>query len=124
LKAYQQVDIALDPFPYQGGMTVLEAAWMGVPTVVLRGSRPPFIRHGESHLQHLGLTQWIAQSAEEYIDKAIMFSENQQALQQLRHGLRQGMQTSPLLNVSGFTTAFEGTLFELWNIYRGDKCSR
>jgi predicted O-linked N-acetylglucosamine transferase (SPINDLY family) len=43
LAAYQRVDIALDPIPYQGGVTVLEALWMGVPTIVLRGVRPPFI---------------------------------------------------------------------------------
>jgi protein O-GlcNAc transferase len=117
LKAYQQVDIALDPFPYQGGMTVLEAAWMGVPTVVLRGSRPPFVRHGESHLHHLGLAQWIAQSAEEYIDKAIRYASGLEELNLKRQTMRERMSRSPVSDVSGFTKAFEGLMANVWNSF-------
>lgn len=108
LTAYQRVDIALDPVPYQGGITVLEALWMGVPTLVLKGNRPPFIRHAESHLMRSGLGDWIAASEEEYVSKAIVCSNNLHILSNLRKCLRQQMAVSSICNADGFTRELEG----------------
>ncbi|MCA4409197.1 hypothetical protein, partial [Acinetobacter baumannii] len=56
LQAFGRVDIALDPFPYSGGMTTLDALWMGVPVLTLPGAAP-ISRQGLSFLQALGLAE-------------------------------------------------------------------
>lgn len=109
MTAYKQVDVALDPVPYQGGVTVLEALWMGVPTLVLRGGRPPFVRHGESHLSNVGLADWIAASEEEYIAKAVAWSRDLPGLATLRSRLRQQTAVSPICDTAGFTRDLEAT---------------
>jgi len=111
---YGHIDIALDPLPYQGGVTILEAAWMGVPTLLLRGSRPPFIRHGENYLEQLGLGDWIADTLEEYLDKAVDFGSNLQRLAELRAGLRQQMASSSICDTVGFTRDLEEAYNHVW----------
>jgi protein O-GlcNAc transferase len=123
MAAYQQMDIALDPTPYQGGVTILEALWMGVPTVVLRGSRPPFIRHGESHLVNVGLDEWIADSEDEYVAKAVNWSRNVQKLSALRGGLRQQMAASPICDAVGFTHELEAAFENIWHERRAIRCN-
>lgn len=115
LTAYQQIDIALDPVPYQGGVTVLEALWMGVPTLVLRGNRPPFVRHAESHLTQVGLTDWIAATEEGYVAKAVSWSRNLPALSALRSGLRQQMAASPICDTVGFTRDLEAVIEQAYH---------
>ena len=64
---YHRVDIALDPFPYNGTTTTCEALWMGVPVVTLRGGRHAG-RVGASLLSQIGLPNLIANSVEEYVE--------------------------------------------------------
>jgi predicted O-linked N-acetylglucosamine transferase (SPINDLY family) len=115
LSTYQKVDISLDPIPYQGGVTVLEALWMGVPTLVLKGVRPPFIRHGESHLANAGLADWIVATEEEYVSKAIAWSRNLPGLSALRCNLRKQMAASPICDTKGFTRDLEAAYLQVWS---------
>ena len=70
LKMFNKIDISLDPFPYSGGTTSFESAWMGVPMLTLKGKK--FISNcGVSINNNLNMNDWIAYSAEEYINKAI-----------------------------------------------------
>nr|CRH07466.1 putative GT41 : related to UDP-GlcNAc : protein O-b-N-acetylglucosaminyltransferase [Candidatus Magnetococcus massalia] len=101
LATYQQVDIALDPWPYSGGLTTCEALWMGVPVITLPG--PTFAgRHSASHLHHVGLGGWIVESQQAYIAQARHWAQNLAALAQLRQGLRAQVARSPLCDADQF----------------------
>ena len=66
MQAYNQIDIALDPFPHGGGVTALEGLMMGVPVITLRW--PTVVgRLSASIMTTLGLTDWIAETQEEYV---------------------------------------------------------
>ena len=69
------MDIALDPFPYNGTTTTCEALWMGVPVITLRGHRHAG-RVGASLLTQIGLTDLIANSIEEYVEIAVALAGN------------------------------------------------
>ncbi|WP_277057367.1 tetratricopeptide repeat protein [Trichlorobacter lovleyi] len=115
LAAYHQVDIALDPVPYQGGVTVLEALWMGVPTLVLRGKRPPFVRHAESHLTQAGVADWIVASEDVYVATALAWGSNLAGLSTLRSRLRQQMAASPICDTVAFTRDLEAAFTQVWS---------
>ncbi|ACD97074.1 O-linked N-acetylglucosamine transferase, SPINDLY family protein [Trichlorobacter lovleyi] len=115
LAAYHQVDIALDPVPYQGGVTVLEALWMGVPTLVLRGKRPPFVRHAESHLTQAGVADWIVASEDAYVATALAWGSNLAGLSTLRSRLRQQMAASPICDTVAFTRDLEAAFTQVWS---------
>lgn len=114
MEEYGRIDIVLDPVPYQGGVTILEAAWMGVPTLLLRGSRPPFVRHGENYLVQLGMQDWIAVSEDDYIAKAVHWNHHLPQLSAIRHRLRQQMAVSPLCDTVGFTRDLEVAYERAW----------
>ena len=115
LAAYHRIDIALDPFPYNGTTTSVEALWMGVPVIVRRGDR--FIsRVGESIVRSVGLTGWIAGDDDEYVAKAMAHAANPEALAGLRAGLRQRMLASPLLDAPRFARNFEAALWKMWRL--------
>jgi len=110
--AYQEIDIVLDTFPYPGGTTSVEALWMGVPVITLKGTR--FLaRLGESVVTNAGLISWVASSPETYIAKAIEASRNLENLKTLRATLRPKLLQSPLFQVSSFAYAFGETLVRL-----------
>lgn len=69
LAAYRNVDVALDPFPYNGTTTTYDALWMGVPVVALAGDRHA-ARMGASILHQAGHSEWLAATPEEYIEIA------------------------------------------------------
>ncbi len=113
LAAYHRVDIALDPFPYPGGTTSVEALWMGVPVLTLAGDR--FLSHiGESILQNAGLPDWIAIDAEDYVARAAMHAGDRQRLALLRKALRQQVLASPLFDAPRFARHFETALRGMW----------
>src|SRR5205823_8583768 len=73
LAQYQGVDLALDPFPYNGGLTTCEALWMGVPVITWPGETFAS-RHGLSHLSNVGLSETIARTREEYVALAVSWA--------------------------------------------------
>jgi len=119
LAAYRQVDIALDPFPYPGGTTTLEALWMGVPVLTLPGSSA-LSRQGFSILQNLGLADWVAKDADEYLALAVRHAADTTALAALRHSLRERLLSSPLCDAPRFAGHLEQALRALWR----DWCAR
>jgi predicted O-linked N-acetylglucosamine transferase (SPINDLY family) len=86
LNKYNSVDITLDTFPYSGGTTSLESYWMGVPVLTKKGNY--FIsKSTESINNNINLNEWIANDEEDYINKAVKFSNNFVFLQSLRNYL-------------------------------------
>lgn len=111
------IDIALDPFPYNGGATTCECLWMGVPVVSLAG-RFGFSRSGASVLGSIGLSDLVAASEDEYLVAAARLARDSARLGALRRELRERMRASPLLDAPRFARAFEhallGTLKQSW----------
>jgi protein O-GlcNAc transferase len=85
--AYQDIDIALDPFPHGGGMTTLDALWMGVPVVAFPG-RTISLRLASATLSALGLTDFVAENLDSYVDLAVARASDFVTLARLRNTLR------------------------------------
>lgn len=113
LATYGQVDIGLDPFPYPGITTTVEALWMGVPVVSLAGTTF-MARQGVGLLTHAGLEDWLADSAEAYVATAVRHAADIEGLARLRAGLRSRLQASPVFDQHAFADDFEAMLRQLW----------
>lgn len=109
---YRDIDIALDPFPYSGGLTTLEALYMGVPVVTMRGDRFGS-RHSAAHLDTIGLPDWIAADGEGYVTLAIEKSRDIIALRELRQTLRQRVEASPLRDGAALAQDLEAIVADL-----------
>lgn len=113
LAAYQEVDIALDPFPFNGCTTTLESLWMGVPVVTLRGDR--YVGHmGETILSNLGLEEYVADNEDTYIAQAVHLATSSSTLEEFRKNLRTRLLQSPLCDGPGFTRSLEDVYKKLW----------
>jgi predicted O-linked N-acetylglucosamine transferase (SPINDLY family) len=113
LARYGRTDIALDSFPYSGGLTTLEALWMGVPVVTLPG-RSFAGRHSFSHLSVVGLTETIAADADDYVAVVRRLGADRARLAALRAGLRGRVANSPLCDGPRFARGLEAALRGLW----------
>lgn len=114
LSEYGDIDIALDPFPYCGGLTSCESLWMGVPVVTLPGELP-VSRQTESFLQAIGLSNFVARSEAEYIKIACEAVANMDLLVDVRAGLREKMSQSSLCDGEKFAADFGDVLHKMWN---------
>ena len=114
LKLYNEVDLALDTFPYNGTTTTCEAMWMGVPTVSLVG-KAHASRVGLSILSRVGLQIFAASSPDEFVAKAISFSNQIEHLTAIRPALRSMMFNSPLCNAKTFAGNLENAYREMWH---------
>jgi protein O-GlcNAc transferase len=110
LKAYGEVDVALDPFPFPGGTTSMDGLWMGVPVISMRGDR--MVGHNAETIAHnLGLTSWLCSDADEYHAKALFCAQRTDELALMRGSLRERMRQSPLMDGQRFATHV-GNAFE------------
>lgn len=108
------VDLALDPFPYTGGVTTLEAMWMGVPTVTLVGETFAG-RHSATHLTAAGLAEFCTTSVDAYVDLAAAWSTRIEELAALRARLRQTVAASPLNDPTRFGDNLDRALRQVWS---------
>lgn len=111
-RLYDGIDIALDPFPYAGGTTTLDAAYMGVPTVTLAG-RTAVGRGGVSINANLDLLDLIAHTSDDYVRIALALASDRPRLVHFRNTLRRRMQSSPLMNAPRFTRNLETAYREM-----------
>jgi len=113
LGLYHRVDIALDPFPYNGHTTSLDALWMGVPVISLAGETS-VSRGGVSLLSNLDLPELIAWSPEEYVRIAGKLAGDLERLGDLRATLRSRLEASLLMDAQSFARNIETTYRNLW----------
>lgn len=112
MATYGQLDLALDPFPYSGGLTTCESLWMGVPVVTLPGER--FCgRHSLTHLMNAGFPAFVATSKDDYVRICKEWRSDVAKLAALREQTRQEMSRSPLVDGARFARDLEVVLVEL-----------
>jgi predicted O-linked N-acetylglucosamine transferase (SPINDLY family) len=122
LAAYNEVDIALDPFPFGGGVTTCDALWMGVPVITLPQQNFAS-RHGLSYLFSLGLADDLAaRDVEDYAARAAALAHDLGRLTTLRAGLRERMANSPLCDGQRLADELLAALRVAWRAWtRGGK---
>ena len=113
VQAYNRVDVALDPFPHGGGITTLEGLMMGVPLVTLRGATLS-ARGSASILSTLGLSDWIAQTPEQYVQIAVQKAQELGGLAELRAQLRARFTASIIGDAAAYARAVEQEYRTLW----------
>jgi len=113
LQTYGRIDIALDPFPWGGGITTCDALWMGVPVVSLVG-RTAVGRAGLSILSNVGLPDLVASTPDEYMRLAVRLANDLPRLKDLHATLRQRMQASPLMDAPRFARNIEVAYRQMW----------
>jgi protein O-GlcNAc transferase len=113
LHAYRAIDIALDPFPYNGTTTSCEALWMGVPVIALRGMRFAG-RVGSSLLTAIGLEECLADSPSHYVAIAAALAADPDRLARLRAELRPRLLASSLCDATRFAADFAAMLRQAW----------
>jgi predicted O-linked N-acetylglucosamine transferase (SPINDLY family) len=113
LAAYGEVDLALDPFPYAGGLTTCEALWMGVPVATIAGETFSS-RHSTSHLSNVGLADWVADDPDGYVKLVLRKTADAAALARLRAGLREQVRASPLCDAPRFGRHLGEALRAAW----------
>jgi predicted O-linked N-acetylglucosamine transferase (SPINDLY family) len=122
---YGRIDIALDPFPYNGGSTTLDALWMGVPVVTLAG-RLSVQRHGAAFLTAAGLPDLVTHSPEQYVTMAVFLAQTLPKLPDSRQNLRKAFQDSPLRDEVGLVRSVENAFRDMWRAWCSGKgpCAR
>ena len=109
LNLYNEVDIALDTFPYNGVTTSFEAIWMGVPVLTMAGYNFNS-RCGESINKNLNMEQLIAKNEEDYIQKLVNLTNNHNTYINLRKSVFSDAIKSPLFNSQDYSKSFFETL--------------
>jgi protein O-GlcNAc transferase len=113
LRRYHNLDLCLDPFPYNSHTTTLDALWMGVPVIALAG------RTGVSVLANLRLPELIAPTPDQYVAIARQWADDLPRLATLRSGLRPRIQSSPLMDGKQYATDVEAAFRRMWQTWCG-----
>jgi predicted O-linked N-acetylglucosamine transferase (SPINDLY family) len=119
LDAYRRLDIALDPFPYNGTTTTFEALWMGVPVITLAGDRHA-ARVGATILRRLGLDDYVLDDEQAYVNAAVALAGDASRRAELRGALRETLTASPLCDAAGFARDVEAAYRRVWRRWCAD----
>lgn len=120
LEAYSRADIALDSWPYSGGLTTCEAFIMGVPVVTLPG--PTFAgRHSATHLINAGMPELVVDSWEAYRSRVLELASDADSLATIRRHLREVLLRSPVCDGPRFAEHFSNATRAIWQRYCEDK---
>jgi predicted O-linked N-acetylglucosamine transferase (SPINDLY family)/dTDP-glucose pyrophosphorylase/predicted negative regulator of RcsB-dependent stress response len=109
---YQGIDLTLDTFPFNGGLTTFESLWMGVPVVALAGQRFT-ARQTEDILGVLGLDRWVAPDRPGFVGLVADLAADLDQLATARGQLRGRMRASPLCDGPQFARDLEALFLEM-----------
>ena len=116
LCSYNDVDVALDPWPYSGGLTTCEALLMGVPVVTLPG--PTFAgRHSATHVANAGIPELVAENWEQYQACVLALASDPDNLAALRATLRKTLLDSPVCDSPRYARHLATALRAIWQRY-------
>lgn len=104
LVEYRDIDIALDPFPFTGGQTSLDALWMGVPLVTMAGFTP-VERQGHAFVHAIGKPEWSVANRDAYVEMAVALARDPDRLRTIRFDQRDLIRSSSLSDANGFVSA-------------------
>jgi predicted O-linked N-acetylglucosamine transferase (SPINDLY family) len=113
MQEYAEIDVALDPFPYNGCTTTCDALSMGVPVVTLEGTTLTG-RHGVAFLTACGLSSNVARSRDEYVALAARTAHAGGSTGAARAALRERFLASPICDGPRFARAFECLYRDVW----------
>ena len=113
LEQYRDIDVALDTFPYTGGLTTCEALYMGVPVIALRG-KSHGSRFGSSILTAADLSELIAINPMDYIRKAVKVGQHREFIAGYHAGLREQLLKSKLMDAENYMRELEFCYREIW----------
>jgi predicted O-linked N-acetylglucosamine transferase (SPINDLY family) len=116
LAAFATTDIALDPFPQNGGVSTWEALHMGVPVIAKLGHSAPSRLSG-AILTSIGMADWVGQTADDYVALAVKFAGMPQVLKWLRRELPGQIAAAPSGNAALYTRAVERAYRMMWEDY-------
>lgn len=119
LASYQEIDLALDPSPCPGGTTTCDALANGVPVLTLRGE-DFYSRIGLNTVIACGLPELIAESWDDYVQRALDFTADAAALDALRARVRPGFEASPFRDEAGFVRRLEDSFREMFERWAAD----
>ena len=114
LSTYNDIDIALDSYPYVGGATTFDALYMGVPVITLYGTRHG-TRFGYSIMNNLGLPDLAVDNWKDYEDLAVTLAENKDVLKGFHENLRNMLLESPLMDARLYVHSIEEKYDEIWD---------
>jgi len=115
LALHHRIDLALDPFPYNGGTTTMHSLWMGVPAITLAGDHA-VSRLCAAHLARVGLDEFITHGEDEYVQCAIRFANDLPALNAVRQSLRARM-NAPECQPAAITRQLEAAYRDMWRTW-------
>lgn len=116
LAAYNRVDIGLDPFPYNGCTTTIEALWMGIPVVALRGRRS-VARASEAILTVVGRPDLVAPDADAYVSIVKSLAADRKALDEMHGTLRAMTESSPICDCRQFARDTVQLYRQMWRTW-------
>ena len=114
INLYKKIDIALDTFPYNGVTTTFESLWSGVPVIVMEGYNMNS-RCGESILINGEIDFLISKNKEDYLKKALYYSQNISKLEELRSTIYNNILKTPLFDSKSFSIDFQNKLLRVYN---------
>ena len=112
-ECYNRIDIVLDTFPANGGATSFDASYMGVPVLTKSNNQSHWFRSGESINKNLAMEEWIAKDEEDYVTKALNFSEDKNKLVNLKKQLISSARKSTLFDSKKFSSDFYEMLLRI-----------